>query len=103
VSPVLTVDDTAWAARRVHEHLPAEEDEVDRARDLHREERGLGGEEQRGDARACGQGPHGLPGRDAEGGEDAGPAAAEQRAADRERRVLARRGDDKGGDTQEGE
>jgi hypothetical protein len=94
--------DVAAGDRGAH-RADTEVDQIRRAGELDREERRLGGHEQRRDARARRQRPARLAGRDAGGGHDARTPAAEQRAADRDSGVGSRRDDDHDRDAEEGE
>ena len=84
----------AGASERRPERLRAEEDEVRGAGELERAERGLGRAQDRDQARARGNGPHGLAERDARRRRDAAASSTGERVPDRERRVLTRRADD---------
>ena len=84
---------TGAAAERRQQRLGAEVDQVGSADELQRHERRLGGDEQRGEPRTGGECPDRLPARHSERRREPGRPAAEQRVADRERRVLSGRDD----------
>src|SRR5262245_12688027 len=96
-----TTDDVAAVggarlAERAANRLQAEPAEVDRAGDLERDERGLGRAQERRDADSRRERPDRQSEGDAEDGEEAGAAAADERVPRRDRRVRP------GGDREQG-
>ena len=90
-------------SRSTEQRLDAEEDEIRGSRDPYREERGLGRAENRGQPEARRQRPEGLAARDARGRENTRSPPAEERVANRKRRVLTGGDDHEGGDAEERE